>query len=197
MARWNTESSSIASQSDQINDSNNGNKAHEPTFFQSREKSRGPCPTLEKTKNGDAVAQFDVRVMCDVAEKDYTNAMEWYTRAVDQGHATAQQCVGYIYNFGLGVERDFNKAAELYLKAIEQNEVVAMNRYGILWNAGSGVPQAYTETMKWYIKSTETGEGLTRNDSKALEWYLKAIAHGDSKAQFNVWKSIVYPTASN
>ena len=49
-------------------------------------------------------------------------AVEWYTKAAEQGNAVAQYNLGVCYNFGKGVEKDLQKAIEWYTKAAEQGD---------------------------------------------------------------------------
>ena len=52
--------------------------------------------------------------------QDYSKAVEWYTKAAEQGNATAQCNLGYMYQYGYGVSQDYSKAVEWYTKAAEQ-----------------------------------------------------------------------------
>ena len=53
-------------------------------------------------------------------------ALEWYTKAAEQGDATAQYNLGACYEYGEGVEQDMEKAVELYRKAAEQGDADAV-----------------------------------------------------------------------
>ncbi len=75
---------------------------------------------LPLAQKGDAEAQYYVaRIyangMSDV-DVDYAMAAEWYQRAVDQGYASAQQELGYLYEQGLGVKQDLLLALDLQRK---------------------------------------------------------------------------------
>ena len=53
--------------------------------------------------------------------KDYAKALEWYTKAADQGNALAQFYIGGMYEEALvGVKRDYATAYEWYQKAAQQ-----------------------------------------------------------------------------
>ncbi|WP_052046260.1 tetratricopeptide repeat protein [Candidatus Paracaedibacter symbiosus] len=51
--------------------------------------------------------------------KDDTEAVKWYRKAADQGHAEAQFSLGYCYNNGEGVTKDYTEAVKWYCKAAE------------------------------------------------------------------------------
>ena len=54
--------------------------------------------------------------------QDMQKAVEWYTKAAEQGHAAAQYNLGNCYYDGEGVEKDLQKAIEWYTKAAEQGD---------------------------------------------------------------------------
>ena len=58
-------------------------------------------------------------------EQDYKKAVEWYRKAAEQGHADAQNNLGFMYYTGQGVEQDYKKAVEWYRKAAEQGHADA------------------------------------------------------------------------
>jgi len=56
----------------------------------------------------------------DGISKDYGKAVYWYTKAAEQGYATAQNNLGICYENGQGVPKDNVKAVSWYTKAAEQ-----------------------------------------------------------------------------
>ena len=51
---------------------------------------------------------------------DKEKAVEWYTKAAEQGDSNAQCNLGYCYDNGDGVTMDKEKAVEWLTKAAEQ-----------------------------------------------------------------------------
>jgi TPR repeat protein len=47
-------------------------------------------------------------------------AVKYYRMAAEQGHATAQKCLGVCYKNGTGVEHDAAQAVYWYRKAADQ-----------------------------------------------------------------------------
>jgi TPR repeat protein len=43
-------------------------------------------------------------------KQDYAEAVNWFTRAAEQGHVNAQAMLGAYYGVGRGVPQDLNKA---------------------------------------------------------------------------------------
>ena len=54
--------------------------------------------------------------------QDYEMAVEWYTRAAEQGESYAQCRLGDFYLEGKGVPRCDEEAAKWYCKAMEQDD---------------------------------------------------------------------------
>jgi putative methionine-R-sulfoxide reductase with GAF domain len=64
-------------------------------------------------ERGDAMAQFEVGRHYAVGEgvkQDYSEAVQWFTKAAEQGHVRAQGMLGAYYMVGRGVPQDFEKA---------------------------------------------------------------------------------------
>ena len=65
---------------------------------------------------------------------DYNEAVQWFRKAAEQGHASAQFILGHCYDAGDGVSKDTAKAIEWYKKAAAQGQEDAkkeLNEHGI------------------------------------------------------------------
>lgn len=128
---------------------------------------------------------------------DYQTALKLLQPLAAQGHAKAQNSLGWMYSEGKGVKQDYAEAIKWYQKAIVQGNAKAQNNLGNMYNDGKGVKQDYAETIKWYQKAAEqdyakaqfnlgtmyhNGEGVKRDLSKAKEWFRKACDKGNKKA---------------
>ena len=59
-----------------------------------------------KANGGDYIAQNNLGVIYEIGEgvpQDYKDAVKWYRKAAEQGHATAQLSLGLMYHYGQGV----------------------------------------------------------------------------------------------
>ena len=68
--------------------------------------------------------------------KDYKKAVEWYTKAAEQGNAQGQFNLGYMYRNGKGVTKDDKKAVEWYTKSAEQGNAHGQNNLGYMYENG-------------------------------------------------------------
>ena len=116
----------------------------------------------------------------------------------NEGDACAQNNLGFMYEYGRGVEQSYEKAAEWVLKAAEQGYADAQYHLGYMYSNGFGVEESDEEAAEWVLKAAEqglagaqyilgymysNGRGVEESDEKAVEWYLKAAEQGYVTAQ--------------
>jgi len=95
--------------------------------------------------------------------KDYKKALEWYTKAANQGNALAQFYVGRRYADGaLNIPKDYKKALEWYTKAANQGNAQAQLNIGIMYQDGLGVPKDVRKSLEWYTKAANQGNALAQ-----------------------------------
>ena len=91
-------------------------------------------------------------------------------KKAEQGDALAQFNLGVNYQMGVGgVQQNESKAFEWYLKAAENGEPEACQTLGFLYENGLGVAKDETKAAEWY--------------RKALELYLEFAEQGMLLAQ--------------
>src|SRR5579864_2874174 len=89
--------------------------------------------------------------------KDYVEAMRWDRQAAEQGDATAQTYVGYLYERGLGVPQNLAEALTWYRKAADQGYAPAQKNIGNLYQQGAGTSRDYAEAMRWFRLAADQG----------------------------------------
>ena len=85
-----------------------------------------------------------------------------------QGHAGAQNKLGYCYQNGRGVTQDHAKAVEWYGKAAQQGHVVSYVDIGYCYKDGEGVTQDYAAAAEWFRKAVKQG-------FSPAQWALDAL----------------------
>lgn len=93
-------------------DQYNARKEQEREEEAEREKEKIAKETAYWNEQGDKA--FD--------KKNYTEAVKWYRKAAEQGHAAAQNNLANCYKNGQGVTKDMIKAIEWYKKAAAQGD---------------------------------------------------------------------------
>ncbi|POR97032.1 tetratricopeptide repeat protein, partial [Haemophilus influenzae] len=62
-------------------------------------------------------------------KQDNFEAVKWYRKAAEQGHADAQLNLGYMYEKGRGVKQDDFEAVKWYRQAAEQGNAKEFGQY--------------------------------------------------------------------
>ncbi|MEJ6830614.1 MAG: tetratricopeptide repeat protein, partial [Akkermansiaceae bacterium] len=75
----------------------------------------------------------------NVIQKDYVEAVKWYRKAAEQGHAIAQYNLGCSYASGKGVTQDDVEAVKWYRKADLQGQAIAQTIKRSIYDCGGGV----------------------------------------------------------
>lgn len=93
--------------------------------------------------------------------QDYAQATEWYLKAVEQSHPTAQYNMGSMYEEGEGVPQDYSRAMDWYLKAAEQGHLDGLYNIGSMYEEREGVPQDFIRFValnksRWHHRMKET-----------------------------------------
>jgi TPR repeat protein len=134
-------------------------------------------------------------------QKGYAQAMAWYRKAADKGHAAAMNSIGGMYEYGEGVARDDLQAAAWYRRAAEKGYAAAMYNLGVMYARGKGVARDDAQAIQWYRRAAdkgdadamnnlgaiyETGQGVTESPGGALKWYHLAADKGHAGAMANL-----------
>ena len=67
-------------------------------------------------------------------EKDYVEAIKWFRKAAEQGHAKGQNSLGVMFERGYGVDEDKVEAKKWYRKSAEQGYEAAKANLKVLSN---------------------------------------------------------------
>ena len=84
-------------------------------------------------------------------------AVDWFTKAAEQGFAGSQYSLGLMYGNGRGVPQDDKQAVHWYTKSAEQGFAEAQNNLGVMYANGRGVPQDDKEAVDLYTKAAKQG----------------------------------------
>jgi TPR repeat protein len=99
--------------------------------------------------------------------QNYTEAARLYRLAAEQGHAVAQNNLGWFYANGFGVTQDFDEASHWFKKSAAQGNSRA--RVNLGWLADKVFDVEY-QTAKKYQK----GDGVPKDAVEAFNWMQKA-----------------------
>ena len=100
----------------------------------------------------------------DGVPKDAVQAVAWYRKAAEQGHASAQHNLGLMYYRGDGVPKDAVQAVAWFRKAAEQGHASAQYTLGVMYANGEGVPKDAVQAVAWYRKAAEQGDASVQHN---------------------------------
>ncbi len=81
---------------------------------------------------------------------DYASTLREWKPLAEQGNASAQYNIGFMYANRQGVRRDYGEAAKWYRRAAERGHADAQLLLGLLYRKGRGVPLNYVQAHMWY-----------------------------------------------
>ena len=131
----------------------------------------------------------------------YQLALEPCTVAAEQGYASAQNSLGFMYHLGFGVHQNDAEAERWYRVAAEQGYAPAQYSLGGMYLVGFGVEQNDIEAFRWYRAAAEQGNvlgqsslgrmyhqgfGVKQSYSNAIRWYRAAAKQGDARSQYDL-----------
>ena len=128
---------------------------------------------------------------------DYATALREWTPLAEQGDASAQTILGWMYQKGKGVPQDYKTAVKWYGLAAEQGYALPQYNLGNKYAYGQGVPQDYKTAVKWYRLAAEQGYadaqynlgvmydngwGVPQDNVDSYMWYNLAASSGNKGA---------------
>jgi uncharacterized protein len=127
-------------------------------------------------------------------EGDFATSIRQWRPLAEQGNASAQYSLGFVYDYGLGVSEDYTEAFKWYRLAAEQGDASAQFNLGVRYENGLGVPEDNIEAVKWYRLAAEQGfanaqfnlgvkyakgEGVPEDIVIAYMWWNLSAAQGE------------------
>ena len=110
-----------------------------------------------RLSHGSFSTHREVRLRGKVLEEVAPGLLDRRRRAAEQGDASAQTNLGFMYSRGRGVGKDDRKAVRWYRKAAEQGDATAQSNLGFMYERGRGVGKDDREAVRWYRKAAEQG----------------------------------------
>jgi TPR repeat protein len=116
------------------------------------------------------------------ARSDYATAERLFRLLADQGDASAQLHLGFMYAKGQGVPQNEAEAAKWYRKAADQGEANAQVNLGFMYANGRGVPQNYVQAHMW-LNLAASGSASNKENRAEAAKYRDSIATRMTPAQ--------------
>ena len=95
-------------------------------------------------------------------------------RQAEQGNASAQSYLGFMYETGEGVPQNGAEAAEWYRLAADQGVVAAQFNLGVMYANGGGLPEDYVLGYAWLNLAATQGSETAREYKDDLQERMTA-----------------------
>lgn len=112
-------------------------------------------------EKGDVRAQHWMGLMLHNRGR-YDEAINWYSRAVENGDAKSADRIAFFYERGIGRPKDLKKALAWHRKGAQLGDF---------------------QSQIAYAAALRSGEVLTRDERESFRWYARAAAQRDEYSQ--------------
>ena len=113
---------------------------------------------------GSATAKADIGLMYQDAlgvKKNNKKAAEWYSAAIAQGNEVtcmgAYNNLGYLYQYGIGLDADIDKAVECYGIAADFGDANGLYNLALCYENGTGVDKDTQKALQLYTAAAQRG----------------------------------------
>ena len=124
--------------------------------------------------------------------KNGREALEWYRKAADQGHPTAQVRLAMHYIEGKKVKRNPAEALRLFRLAAAQGHPKAQFELGIAYRDGRGVPQDPVQAEAWLMLSAHFGSRTAPFIARQLRAQLTEEQLEEARGIAHEWRAAYF-----
>lgn len=130
--------------------------------------------------------------------QNFTEAADWYKKAVELGQNEAHAYLGAAYLDGRGVPADEAEAARLFQAGAYRGDARSQRNLAVLYTQGKGVPYDYEKALNWSIEAAKGGDvqamylagamyekgiGAERDVEQARRWYRQAAGYAPEQSE--------------
>ncbi len=87
-------------------------------------------------------------------------ALQWFSKAADEGHALAQNNMAVMYRYGKAVQQSWPRAHELYQLSADQKCADALNALGWMYRMGRGASLDYDKAIALFREAVKLEHGM-------------------------------------
>ena len=154
----------------------------------------------QKSEKSDSIHETVFLGMAALYKKDYIIAKKYLELGARQNHPVACNDLGYLYQYGYGVDQDYAKAVEYYKLAASYDFTTAFSNLGWMYLNGLGVQTDIDQAINYYQKAADLGNASSQNRlgvmfsnqgtissyKKALHYFHLAAEQNDACAYYNI-----------
>lgn len=170
---------------------------HDGAWFHARDKDKARAWLLKAIQQNNVKAQYDLALDLE-KEKQFDQAIEWFTKLATAGHIPSQYSLGNLYLGYGGAVKQVELARYWLEKAVQAGNTNAQLIYGIgLITGEPGFPSDPSLGAQWIISAAEKnngkaqfvaaglysiGNGVPKNIQMALAWAKRSKDSGYPEA---------------
>ncbi len=117
------------------------------------------------------------------SEGRYQKSFSFCKKAAICGNALAQYNLGWMYEFGYGVQKDESEAFKWFKMSAEQGHVDAQFMLGWIYEDGHGVAKNYAKAIEWYQKAADKGNERAKYHIGLLKKKIEEIKHREGELE--------------
>lgn len=125
---------------------------------------------------------------------DYSSAVDWLRKAVEQEYSEAEIILGMCYENGWGLSPSFNEAKHLYESAAQHGAAMGYVQIGRMYSDEESPNYNLPIAYNWYLKAANqddaqaqgvvawmllSGQGVKEDIPSGLKWLNLACENGD------------------
>lgn len=160
--------------------------------------------TLKAAESGNPDAQCELAMMYEHGigvQKDYQQAIRWYSAAADGGSSMAPYKLALLYESDFIGAPDLKTAVKWLERGAQAGLPEAQYKLGLYFENGKGIEPNCEHAAKWYKLAAgqnvtdayfrlgqlyEQGLGVKKDNAAAVEYYKVAAKAGNPNAQYHL-----------
>lgn len=137
---------------------------------------------LRAVGKGNTDAAYALAYMCthaDPSKPDYRCASQWASSVADRNGRAADD-LGWMYEYGHGVQTDYGQALKWYKRAVALGETDAYDDIGNMYYYGHvGTTHDYVQARAWFAQGAAYGDDRAEYDLGELYDDARGVDHRD------------------
>jgi len=136
-------------------------------------------------------------IIKEYENKNYSRLYSLLLKAATAGYAGANNLLGILYYYELGVEQDYEKANSYYYEAYKGDYPSGPYNIGRAYYNGEGVEKDYDKSLQWFLEADALHHYLAANwigwfyqhkgeMENAVKYYKKGANQNDPDAIYNL-----------
>ena len=126
--------------------------------------------------------------------QDYVTAVKWFTKAAQQGYASAQFNLGLMYFNGQWRCSGLCGGSQVVSQSRTTNAMPAQYNLGVMYHNGDGVVQDYVMAHVWYNLAGARGDEQARENRDRIAQKMTRDQIAEAQRLAREWKPVTART---